>query len=662
MVTKLKRCSVLQIVLSFLALTQPMTAGVSDIFDPDRIDTQIDIFTYDEAHLVRLALGEYQDPDITSPPPAMLGYVPLVVKNNSGLSSDRLYLVGKGQNLSATDAYFLQPNLTTGICTLVLGTSVNSTDPSISVKLSQLPSAGTNAYYIYSPQLVSGRLYISVDHPLYMETLNGPSPNSYAEINDPSQSTVQDPNYYSLYQDLEFTFDKNYDLYTNVTNVDYFSLPMTLGSYTYPTGQPYPTLDNLTIVGYPIDASRTNVLKNIRNGIKKVSQWQTLPIPFYSNPYAVQNPSTYLRILAAKTCIGLGQNAVQFQGGANPQSFFTSQYLQTTTTGPSSGYSYMSQLYQFYQSSSLEFTIFPSNLPSTTYKMTSSGTANTLTFTPTTTAGNPPTRTLNLTNVSTVALFTGAVGDFTTAFNAGGTDPYNTEISKFLSAMYSIGFLPHPSTITQPVVSESSYFANYRSQYFSNPKNFTENGPWYNLYDQVIHPLLLKTGGYGLGYAYDFDDLLDLAGLIHVNIETDGVLNAAQPYPVLYVGPIDSVIPNPTENFGPYTLKILGGLPASSHPISIIYSTNESQAPNQTSVLVNAVTTTLTNLQNYFQVKFYSIYGSTLTCNVYPQYQLILPTTARYNSTDVALMNGIVFDTGTDGTTFIISVPNTQSY
>ncbi len=261
---------------------------------------------------------------------------------------------------------------------------------------------------------------------------------------------------------------------------------MTLGSYTYPSGALYPTLDNLTVVGYPIDASRSNVLKNIRNGLKNTAQWQTLPVPFYSNPYAVQSPATYLRILAAKTGIALGQTAVQFQGGANTQSFFNSQYLQTTTTGPSSGQSYMTQLYQFYQGSTLDFTIFPSGLPETTYSMTSSATANTLTFTPTTTAGNPPTRTLNLSNVSTVGLFSGAVGDFTTAFNAGGTDPYNTEISKFLSAMYSIGFLPHPSTITQPVVSESSYFASYRSSYFSDPANFSSNGPWYNLYDQVI--------------------------------------------------------------------------------------------------------------------------------------------------------------------------------
>ncbi len=172
----------------------------------------------------------------------------------------------------------------------------------------------------------------------------------------------------------------------------------------------------------------------------------------------------------------------------------------------------------------------------------------------------------------------------------------------------------------------------------------------------------MKTGGYGLGYAYDFDDLLDLAGLLHVNIQTAGVLNPAQPYPVLYLGPIDTVIPNPTENFGPYTLKVSGGLPTSSKPISIIYSTSASQAPNQTSSLVTATTLELDNLQNYFQVQFSNVFGgNTYTYNVYPQYQLVLPTTPRYNADDVTLMNGIVFDTGTNGTTFIISVPNTQN-
>ncbi len=223
MVNQSKSCSLLQIGLSVLALTQAWAISKGQVFNPDRIDTQRDIYIYDEEDIIRRALGQYQDPDITNPPPGMLGYVPLVIKNNTGLSPNNLYLIVKGENLAKTNTYFLQPNLTTGVCSLVLGTSANSADPSISVPLSQLPSAGTNAYFIYSPQLVSGRAYISVNTPLYMETLTNPSPPPTASINDPSQTTVQDPNYYTLYQDLEFTFDSNYDLYTNVTNVDYFA-------------------------------------------------------------------------------------------------------------------------------------------------------------------------------------------------------------------------------------------------------------------------------------------------------------------------------------------------------------------------------------------------------------------------------------------------------
>ena len=41
---------------------------------------------------------------IPVPIPGMLGYAPLIIQNSTGLSSDRLYVVGKGQTLAATDA------------------------------------------------------------------------------------------------------------------------------------------------------------------------------------------------------------------------------------------------------------------------------------------------------------------------------------------------------------------------------------------------------------------------------------------------------------------------------------------------------------------------------------------------------------------------------
>lgn len=596
-----------------------------------------------------------------TPVPGMLGYAPLVIQNSTGLPSSQLYVVGKGQDLSATNAYFLQPNLTTGVCSLILPNGVNSADPSISVQLSSLPSAGPNCYYLYVPQLISGRFYVSINSPLYMETLQS---GGVYSINDPSQTSTQDPNYYTLYQDFEFTLNDVYDLYANVTNVDYFSLPMTLGSYTYPSGDLYPTLDNLTVVGYPPALARSSILQSIRNGLANLDassppQWSRLPIPFYANPYAASAPLTDLRILAAKLSISL-KNGYLFAGAAtaNKQAFFDSDYLQNAVTGPQAGIDYMQALYNAIQTTPMSMTVYPKDLPAVTYTITADTTNLVLDLTPT----SGTSYTLNLGTLSTEAMFAGAIGDWSSSFNPSGTGPVVTEIAKVFSALFSVGMLPLASAVTQPVLDSATYFSAYRSSYFNNPASFSSYGPWYNLYDQVIHPLLLKTGGFGLGYAYDFDDLLDIAGLLHVNIQTAGVLNSAQPYSVLSAGPVDTPIPNPTQNFGPYNLTV-GALGHLSNPIDVIYSTDPSVAPSQTYSVVSTPGT-ITGLQNYYYVRYYTDGTKTtyLTYKVYPKYQLVLPTTNRYNSQDAQLMQGIVFISGTDGTNFSMNLPNTNPF
>ena len=594
-----------------------------DPFSPADLNLFYDNYVYDQTNIVNQTL--HLPPLLSegiAPPRGMLGYAPLVIVNNTGLDSSRLYVIGKGQTLAATDSYFLQPNLSTGICALVSSRTNNSADPDISVQLSLLPSAGDNSYYLYVPQLVSGRFYLSIDTPLYMQTTYNNITGFYT-INDPSQTTIQDPNYYTFYQDFEFTFDKNYDLYANVTNVDYFALPMTLGSYSFPSGQPYPTLNNLTLVGYPLTAKRSSILSSIQAGLLNdqsvTPQWTNLNIPFYSNPYTDTTPLTYLRILAAKLSIGLAQSAIgiPFRGAAQPQAFFgptdtmtgDSLYLQSTTSGPAASTSYMEQLYNYYNSGGhqLELTIFPSNYPQATYTMTASGTSGTLDLTlsgsPT---GAPSLITVILGNLSTESLLNGAIGDWVSdnAITPTSTDPWQTEIAKMLSALFTAGMLPPDSTVIQPVVDNSTYFSSYRGSYFSNPDGsmtypFSSHGPWFNLYDQSIHPLLIQTDKFGLGYAYDFDDLLDLAGLLHVNIQTGGVLNQNQPYYQLTAGPVDTSIPDPTETFGPYTVHITTS--SSMFPINIIYSTTDSdQAPTTTISLSASTTTPLSGLYNYF--------------------------------------------------------------
>jgi len=340
---------------------------------------------------------------------------------------------------------FLQPNLSTGICSLVSANTNNSADPSISVRLSQLPSAGTNAYFLYFPLLNSQRCYLSIGSPLYMKTSGG-------NIDDPSQSSVQDPNYYVLYQNFESTLtvtdSGTYELYANVTNVDFFSLPFTLGSYSYPSGTLYPTLDNLTQVGFPPTLGRTSILSSIATGLatdpSSPQQWPRCVIPFYTNPYAVSSPLTDLRVLAAKLDINLGTTSVQFVGGANTQLFFDPTYIQNSSKGPVAMQSYVTALWNYYMMNTLQITVYPGDPPPTaTYTMSSIGSMMNpiLRFTTSTMGATSPID-LPLQYLTTEALLSGDVGLW--VFTPSGTGPYQTEISKAISALFTAGLLPPP--------------------------------------------------------------------------------------------------------------------------------------------------------------------------------------------------------------------------
>ena len=207
------------------------------------------------------------------------------------------------------------------------------------------------------------------------------------------------------------------------------------------------------------------------------------------------------------------------------------------------------------------------------------------------------------------------------------------------------------------------FFSPYRHKYFSSPDGFSD-GPWYNLYEKVIHPFLVQTDGFGLGYGYDYDDLLGLAGLLHVNVQNDDVLNKDQPYTVLSIGPIDTPIPDPTFDFGPYTLKI-GPLGEDSRPIEIFYSTTDG-LPSESYSLDISSSTTINGVKNFFYVRYYkevSTDSPFLEYIVYPKYQLVLPKESRYNEIDAKLMNGIVFpgtNESTNEITIEISLPNTK--
>ncbi|MBS0621033.1 MAG: hypothetical protein JSS61_06205 [Verrucomicrobia bacterium] len=606
--------------------------------------------------------------------------MPLVIVNNTGLPSSSLYFIGKGNALDDSSVSFLQPNTITGVCTLASSATNNSADPTISLPLSSLPQIGMsgNVSYLFIPQFISGRCFISVNDPLLMKTSYTVTPTGTVyTADDPSTTSTQDPNYYTLYQNFEFTLDDTYTLFTNFSNVDYFSLPTTLGSYTFPTGNSYPTpVVGLTNVGYPSTLARSAILSGIQTTLSNLDasvptkQWPNLSIPFYVNPYTGGSPLTYLRILAAKGSIGL-QSGYKFSGANPAQAFFNSNYLQDTVSGPTAGKSYMQELLTYYSTNQMQILLAyaPPMVPQVqaTYLMRTDIGNLELTLLSTTPPGDPspPSKmTVFVPKLTTELLLSGGGWISAGALTAsGGTQAtgFMDELSKGLSTLFTAGFLPPPNTLTQPIQIQEGYFTPYRSQYFNNPASFSAHGPWYNLYDKAIHPLLIQTSGFGLGYAYDYDDLLDLAGVLIFNVNTD----PNQPYIILTLGPIDTSIPDPQANIpNSYTLNI-GALGFNSNPIDIVYSTT-CIGPPATTIAVTNAPQTVNNVCGYFLVKYYTTPAMTsfLSYRVYPQYQLVLPESnyPRYNAQDVTLMNGILFQSPTDGSTFSVVLPNTNPF
>lgn len=576
--------------------------------------------------------------------------------NNSGIDASRIYFLGTGSSLTGVQ-HFLQPDTSTGVCSYALPATNNSADSDISVKLSDLPTSGTNTYLIYLPQQISGRCYLSIDYPLYLQTTT-------TTIAAPSFTNPSDPSYYTLYQNFELTLDVNYELYSNVSNVDLYSLPMGLASFSYPSGDSYTTLDGLTASGFAESTTRSSILSTVVTGLtdddhSTTPEWLNLVIPYYDNPYTDNSPATDLRILAAKNSIGFATGV--FLDAKFPQGAFNSLYLQSTTSGPTSGQSYMDDLGAYYNTPhTTTFTVYPGTPTIATYSMT--GTSATDLHLTSSSSGAATPVDLNLSNLTTVDLLGGDVGAwntsgvFTPALDADNTGCY-TEIAKLLSALFSAGQLPPDSTLAQPILSADTYFTTYRGDYFSNPTGFTEHGPWYNLFDSLMHPLMVKTNSYGLGYAYDYDDLLALGGEMHVVIGTGRTTNTDYPYYELFVGPIDTDTPDPKSSFGPYTLT-LNPITADSGTINIIYTTTPGQTPSLTQAVPEAPSGPfpISNVYDYFVVEYVESGNS---YNVYPKHQLVQPTTTRYSSVDVPFMSGISFTAVTgSGTSFTMSFPD----
>lgn len=662
---------------------------------------------------------------IAAPPAPLQDHVPVVIVDDSGLNTPgSVFLLVHGLDPCGLPCY-LVPG-TDGICSYVYPSVTgvpSSASHEVSKSLADLPTTdiGTTgqAYLIYMPINSSSRAYLSIENPIYLATaFNNAPTRKVLDVNDSSVTTIQDPNFYTWYQDFEFGLvypasgiatgaNLATQVFMNLSWVDYFCLPMKLAVQSYNTNAQI-VGTSTPVSGFDPTTSRDSIMTSIKSWLNKGENtvWEDLVVPYYTNQYTATSPEGILRILAAKNSIAFG-TGVKFQGAAPTatQAYFPDDYIHNSIYGPSGSTNYMQQVYTFYAQSAnfLTVQIFPQGGDPDcvySYQISAGGGGPSYTLTFTYNGGAPgmgftqpiSSTTLDLGTLTTEQLLSGSLWPFSVQNNL----PITNELSKLVSALFSIGQLPltAPLTATPPTdyncvsvpagvnfvnnncgFSRINKISGQNNSYFQNP--FTM-GPWFNLYDQGIHQNQLtgaaispnqvpNNPSYGLGYGYDYDDLLNMAGLINPLVQdqygnpsdANGSPPLPDPYVVITLGNLLGTTPLNINNDTYTTATSYMGYQVIPYPVQIgALSANSTMTVNilwydttltlQTTPAPTSGVTTLPDIivdsDHPFRIQF-SYNSVTYTYNINLLRQAITPLSPEspYSTVDQGLMEGITF-------------------
>ena len=655
-------------------------------------------------------------------PPPLQNFAPIVLDNQSGVADSEVYFLAHGLDPCGLPCYLVPDGM--GVCDYVYPNASglpSSASSMVSKKLTNLPAADgyPNGRVVYLPINSSSRAYLSVYNPMYLPTAYNPAPTrKVLDILDASVTTLRDANYYTLYQDFEFglvslitdyniiPYRRTYgtQLYLNLSWVDFFALPMQLDVCTYPSG----TVLNGQYTpssGFDPSTSRETIIANMiaEFGTSSASNpWPYLSIPLYANPYT--SPPTpipaYVRVLAAKNSIDLGIGSTFVGANSNiAQKFFPDDYINNVIYGPS-GTTYVTSVYNYFLNNMFNCIIHPANpSPGTTYNYQVTSVSGPPYFnlkfhptpSPTPLPGYPipadvylslqyiyPT---NQNGLTTEELLSGSVWPFTSMPNGGlaGADQksFTDELSKMVSSLFTIGQFPLLLNYTHPFdVIDSGYGAILPptpggNSYFLTGTGSFDKGPWFNLYNKAIHEQQINKTfshkpknipSYGLGYGYDYDDLLNIAGLIQPIIQDPyGNPEPGNPYVVITLGslagtPVINVNNDKYTTFStgisgyekiPYQIQI-GALSAGSETVVTFKWYDNTLTTQHMTLAPVSGQVELTNLtadpMHPFQVEF-NFNGDIRTYNINALRQATLPSdpSNSYSTIDQTYITGIVF-------------------
>lgn len=597
-------------------------------------------------------------------PAPLQNYCPVVIVNHTKQDPAEVFVVATALDPNGLPC-FLVPNSATGICAYEYPDADGSNGSvANSVALSELPEATgtglTPAYLIYLPINSSARAYFSIKNPMYLSTTYSAAKGLLA-INSPSPTTLNDPNIYTLYQDFEFGVNKSAvnsstNIFINVSFVDYLCLPYRLSANSYQGLPVDPTITTgASSSGIPAGTTRASIMSAITGTLNTYpTTWAYLPYYFYPDPYTSSDNASIIRILAAKNSTALPTGRV-FNGGQT-LNYFPSDYLTNSATGPIASQSYMKSVYMYYlatQNPPLYAVITPAAGQILYQIVSDSTTDGQLNFTAYTTGGLTTPIPADDTYVD---LYTISLADFLSGnitFNGFANDtPIGAELGKLLSALFTIGQLPFTNAVTTATnpfynAGDNVPFGYINLPYFSDPPTFTSGGPWFNLYDQALHlkelgasaTTLPKNPTLGLGYAFDYDDLLEMDGTIPGLIIQDQygnpseITGASNPYIVMVLESLTgSTIPDLTDtNY--YTVTV-GSAPSGA---TVVFTRNGGSTTalvgaNATPFTLNAGTPITGGSEDYLHATF-TFNDVNYVFNVNLKGQVVTPTTGGTYST-----------------------------
>lgn len=359
-----------------------------------------------------------------------------------------IYLLVTGINPSTGNQCFLQVNKD-GQASRCVDVGLGTDSTTFSFDYRELKN-----YTMVLPNIISGRVYISLNKKLKMPIVKSDTGNF--GIAHPSPYNSTDPSYDLFFDKVEFTYIGN-NTWTNPTAVDFFNLPLSIEQ----NGK-----------NYGLTAPRKDIIAGVIESFDKAPNkaWQKLIVK--------NDKGDVLRILAP----------------GRDNNYFDKNYLTGTP------YSWVDDVWDYYKTHTLlidasELKGNPAAPRLGDYIFTGKVVGNNFIFT-----NKSGDHTQIIGKPESNPFFLGAQGEF----NAQNNTP-RAIIARNLSAAWCVGLLPAP---TGTLLNREYYLKNQNKFYTENPLLSPAsklNGPYYNLYGKAIHNFstTVYTFAYDDAFGYD---------------------------------------------------------------------------------------------------------------------------------------------------------------